>query len=141
MNHDYNDIRDLIPKKPKWFDECAVPRYCGFSPHEMSDIYADEAAFVLITCQGCGHKFKVGFSSSFISRADEYGGRPLSAAITEKSLHYGDPPNIGCCAAGVTMNSEPRNVIEYWRRIGSDWKRDRSLEIDIQPDWVTKKDV
>ena len=39
------------------------------------------------------------------------------------------------------MNSEPRNVIEYWRRIGSDWQRDKSLEIDIQPDWVTKKDV
>lgn len=141
MNHDYSDIRDLIPENPKWFDECAVPRYCRFSPHELSDIYADEAAFVMITCQGCGHEFKVGFSSSLISRAHAHVRHPLAEAIKEKSLHYGDPPNIGCCAPGVTMNSEPRRVIEYWQRISSDWQRDKSFEIDIRPDWVTKKDA
>jgi hypothetical protein len=54
------------------------------------------------------------------------------------------------------MNSEPRKVIEYWKRhdpkyarpaengtvvvTDSDayntWARDRALEIDIRPDWV-----
>lgn len=141
MNHDYSDIRERIPEKPKWFDENAVPRYCRFSPHEVSDIYADEAALVLITCQGCGHQFKVGFSSSLISKTHSQLQCPLAEAIKDISLHYGDPPNINCCAPGASMNSEPRRVIEYWHRVGSDWKRDKSLEIDIQPNWITKKDA
>jgi hypothetical protein len=49
------------------------------------------------------------------------------------------------------MNSEPRRVLEYWHRhdrryvednriinskAWSEWVRDPSLEVDIQPDWV-----
>ncbi len=48
------------------------------------------------------------------------------------------------------MNSEPRRVLEYWRRHDKryvdgnrivdmayfGWVRDPSLEIDIQPEWV-----
>ena len=51
------------------------------------------------------------------------------------------------------MNSEPRQVLEYWHyhdqqyvtgNLITDsnayfkWSRDRSLEIDIQPDWVQR---
>jgi hypothetical protein len=53
------------------------------------------------------------------------------------------------------MNSEPRRVLEYWRRhdrryveggrvtaikAWSKWVRDPSLEIDIQPKWVEVSD-
>ena len=34
--------------------------------------------------------------------------------ILTHELHYGDPPNDGCCDAGPTMNSVPHRVIEYW---------------------------
>jgi hypothetical protein len=48
------------------------------------------------------------------------------------------------------MNSEPRRVVEYWRRHDSKyvewdrivdlawfkWVRDSALELDIRPDWV-----
>ena len=141
MNHDYSDIRDRIPERPTWFDECAVPRYCRFSPHEVSDIYADETALVLITCQGCGHKFKVSFSSNSVSGTQTDLQHPIAEAIRVNTFHYGDPPNTGCCAAGASMNSEPRKVIEYWHRVDAEWEQDRSLESDIRPDWVVKKDA
>lgn len=32
----------------------------------------------------------------------------------EGTLHYGDPPNTGCCLSGASMNSEPRRILEYW---------------------------
>jgi hypothetical protein len=81
----------------------------------------------------------------------------IAEAIRSRTLHYGDPPRHDgdpndrqACAAGASMNSEPRRVIEYWHRHdrrfveGSritnmayfEWVRDPSLEIDIQPDWV-----
>ena len=38
----------------------------------------------------------------------------LSERIRDMTIAYGDPPNIGCCPAGPTMNSVPRRVLEYW---------------------------
>ena len=125
MLTDYKDIRDRIPEEPKWFDEHGVPRYCDFSPREISNVYAREAALYRIACQACGHFFDV---------ADSSGGEKLAEAIRAKTLHYGDPPNIGCCAAGATMNSEPQRVLEYWRRNKStdfDWVRDPSFEVEV----------
>jgi len=139
MWQDYTDIRSKIPEEPQWWDEHAVPRYCLFAPDEVADIYADEAALVQIACQGCGTKFHVAFSCSMIDRAASManGGASLSLAqmIGNKTLHYGDPPNVQCCAAGPTMNSEPRRVLEYWRKVQFDWQRDNGLEVDIVPDW------
>jgi hypothetical protein len=155
MNNDYADIREgMLPREPEWWDEHAVPRYCEFSPDVVSDIYADEVILFEITCQGCGRKFLVADS-----RAAWRDRAPLSAEIKDKAIHYGDPPNIGCCASGPTMNSEPRRVVEYWHRshmehtradpdlagahIVTDvaeyfrWRRDPKLEIDITPDWVS----
>lgn len=152
MNHDYSDIRSRIAAEPSWFDENAVPRYESFAPGNVADIYADEAILVEITCQGCGRKFEVAFSKGMLNRDDW----PLSRRITEKNVHYGDPPNIGCCASGPTMNSEPRRVLQYWSRhhpeavdqethvvrdvaAYMEWRRNPALEIDITPDWVTQE--
>jgi hypothetical protein len=176
MLHDYDDIRSRIAQRPIWWDEHGVPRYRSFRPNDLADIYAEEAALVLITCQGCGHEFRVAFSfgpSEKISSIERLllieiekrlpqtkeeleamrkevlnraWKRTLADSIREKCLHYGDPPNIGCCPAGPTMNSEPRQVLQYWRRFETDengnirsleWHRDRSLEIDITPEWAT----
>src|SRR5262249_25591661 len=112
------------------------------------DIYASEVALAEITCQGCGRGFRVAFSQA------NSPSTTVAEAIKTKTLHYGDPPNVGCCGAGPTMNSEPRRVIEYWHRHRQEyvqgnrivdssaymkWTRDHSLEVDIEPDWVTPR--
>ena len=152
MHCDYSDIRDLIQQAPLWFDERAVPRYAQFEPGRAANIYCDECALVEITCQGCGKAFQVAFSSDVMRRIATFPDgtvkeRPtLAEHIGGKTLHYGDPPNIGCCAAGPTMNSEPQRVLEYWRRHHQqyvkdgrvqdvvaymEWRRDPELEISI----------
>lgn len=156
MHHDYSDITERIKEEPKWWDERAVPRYCTFAPNEVADIYADEAVLALITCQGCKREFQVAFSRSkahamlvtaarhkdFTAAWEEEKERTLANAIINRTLHYGDPPNY-CCASGATMNSEPRRVLEYWRKQDDrnkpnwmQWVRDPALEIEIDPEWV-----
>lgn len=185
MHHHYNDIRDRIAVSPTWFDENAAPRYSDFSPDQSADIYADEAVLMLITCQCCGHPFRVCMTSSKIDRwmavygragvgyvekpgEREHRGefswrkstpeetaaierlsdeRSLAAQIRSRTIHFGDPPNA-CpddCAAGASMSSEPRRVLEYWRKGRRedgerflDWVRDASLEIEVTPDWVNE---
>lgn len=146
MNHHYRDIRDRVAAPPAWFDERAVPRYCEFSPDEAANIYADECCLAEIRCQDCGHKFKVAFSSSVtdivrrwmvlhdkeerITQADA-AGMFLAADIKARRLHYGDPPNSGCCMAGPTMNSTMCRVLEFWHRPNFDWERDAALEVEF----------
>lgn len=139
MHHDYSDIRDLIPEPPKWWDENAVPRYCNFAPSKIADIYADEAALVCIACQNCGTKFPVAFScsSAEIEMAEHRGqnAKSLAEHIKNDTIHYGDPPNTHCCAAGPTMNCYDLHVIEYWRRnksTGYVWQRDKELEMPLE---------
>lgn len=141
MHHNYADIRDLIPTPPIWFDERAVPRYCSFSPNAVANIYADEVVLVLIACQNCGKRFKVAMSTSTTERALIGFGRtdgkePMSLAVQIGTgwLHYGDPPNAGCCGAGPTMGCEDLAVLEYWRRNGDtslEWERDHDHEIRL----------
>ena len=127
MNHHYKDIRDRIAEEPEWFDEHAVPRYGAFSPKESANIYAKQVALVLIACQNCGRRFKVCFSACRLVIAS---GGDLWRAITERSIHYGDPPNIECCPAGPTMNSEPIAVLEAWERSDyGDWTRRGEFEV------------
>lgn len=133
MHNPYADIRSRISEPPAWFDENGVPRYGPFEVSCLADIYADEAALVLIRCQGCQTPFNVAFSRHTATedyRAKVAGVAPRSLAdrIIDGSLHYGDPPNIGCCPAGPTMNSVPVHVGQYWRRIKGEWYRDASLE-------------
>lgn len=116
MHHHYKDIRALAgDREPVWFDEYAVPRYCPFSTSVKARIYADRVALVLIRCQNCGHEFKVCFSSDQFMRLHEPAST-LWEGVLEGWIHYGDPPNIECCPAGPTMNSEAIAVLEAWER-------------------------
>lgn len=139
MNHHYADIRDKLGE-PQWWDEYAVPRYCDFGPRESANIYADHAVLLLIECQDCGTEFKVCMSGrKGYPAGDGYEGRKgLDDAVREDEIHYGDPPNSGCCAAGPTMNSVPRRVLEFWQRAenGWDWERVPDLEREIACDWA-----
>jgi hypothetical protein len=156
----YDDILSRIAEEPIWFDENAVPRYCEFHPSKIAS--GDEVALVEVTCQSCGRLFRVAFAASApaMHSQGEWPIGPIGRAIREKSLHYGDPPNVWCCPAGPTENSEPRKVVEYWRqgdpkyvqrdamglglritdpRAYFAWTRYPSFEIDIRPDWILSR--
>lgn len=139
MNHHYSDIRSRIAEPPVWFDENAVPRWCEFGPNEGANIYADEIALLHIECQNCGAAFRVAMSWTTTDRI-VHRLAPLSARVRDQSIHYGDPPNVGCCPSGPTMNSVPRRVLEFWRRECGDGVRAPELEIAIEPDWFAEED-
>lgn len=139
MNHHYADIKDRIAEEPKWWDEHAVPRYGDFSPEMTANIYAKEAALVFIECQNCGTGFRVCFSSDgMVLTYDGLKQDRLSERVAD--LHYGDPPNMGCCPAGPTMNSVPRKVLEFWtldrERNGWEWERRPEFEVAIECEWA-----
>lgn len=163
MHTRYADILDRIAEPPRWFDEHAVPRYCDFSPRELAYIYAQEAALVLIRCQGCKAEFRVAFSEintrQLLWNAEKKKVKTIADLIADRKLHYGDPPNTGCCDAGPTMNSVPVRVLEYWYKPiirgegmaphpknpnlevirdvrALQFAQDRALEVDILPDWA-----
>lgn len=143
MHHHYDDIISRISIPPLWWDEYAVPRFDDFKPGKHAYIYADEIVFLHIQCQGCGHDLRVCMSSSKMRRIDlpkcsegEIVYHPSLAEQVEQGLiHYGDPPNY-CCAAGATMNSIPRRVLEFWEQKRFVWERHPELEIEIEPDWA-----
>lgn len=122
MNHDYADIRSRIPEPAQWWDEHAVPRYCTFTPDAVADIYAQQVALCDIACQGCGARFHVAFSWS--QHEWRKGEMVTTGDITPTEaarLHYGDPPNVGCCGAGATMNCDDLRVLEFWRKGGKEF--------------------
>lgn len=127
MHHDYSDIRSRISEQPRWFDEAGVPRYCEFAHDQTNFIYADTAVLLEIACQSCGRRFKVCLSEWYLSRSS------LAEAVQNRSIHYGDPPNVGCCPAGPTMSSDSLRVLEFWM-IGKDhrWMRVPELEIELE---------
>lgn len=137
MNHCYTDILKLTKKKPLWFDEHAVPRYCRFEPHQVANIYARACALVLINCQNCGTQFKVAFSWSGYDGSTPEMERLLNAYRPPKTvreveqIHYGDPPNVRCCASGPTMNCNDLRVLEWWTCAhgAADWERVPKFEV------------
>lgn len=130
MHNDYSDIRDRIQEQPKWFDECAVPRYCDFAPRETANIYAEQRVLAEVDCQNCGRMFRVAFSWGVL---DGCRGVPsLEQDIRDRALHYGDPPNIQCCPAGPTMNSVMRRVVEFWRQAPNVWDFERVTELEVE---------
>jgi hypothetical protein len=142
MHQYYKDILDRISEAPAWFDDYGVPRFGAFSPQQLSNVYAKEAALAEVYCQHCGRMFKVALTDHFTSK--RFG---LSDEIRLGRVHYGDPPNVHCCAAGPTMNSVMRRIIEYWSRdyeVSSDWQRDPAFEGPVgetrldPPDTVAK---
>ena len=130
MKHHYNDIRELLGTPP-WWDEVGVPRYCKFGPDETNCIYANEVVLFAITCQNCGHSFVVALSWHPLHDCHS-----LKERIEQNTLHYGDPPNIGCCASGATMNSIPKHIIQFWHKPEWDWKRVPELERAIVCEWA-----
>lgn len=140
MLHHYADIRDRIAEDPKWWDEHGVPRYCDHHPDEVANIYARQVAFVEIACQNCGARYLVAFSSDYPA---VYGGKSVRDLIESDEIHYGDPPNGGCCRAGSSMNSVPLRVVEFWTsevRAGG-WARVAELERQIPCDWMSEDDL
>ena len=131
----YNYLADIIDKlgEPIWWDsEAAIPRYCRFHPDELNNIYAREAALILIECQGCGHQFKI---SEDWERMDEIlrGRKSLSELIKEGwFLGYSDPPNIRCCSAGPTMSADSIRVLEFWKKENFEWVRCAELEVKFE---------
>lgn len=154
MHHHYTDIRGLTHITPKWHDENGVPRYCDFHPNHLANVYAGEAVLILIKCQGCGTPYDVALSENVLVDKLWDGARKsriafISDLIANKSLHYGDPPNTRCCAAGATMNSIPVCVLQYWVRPYIklvwpdnnitepdlfDWVRDPTFEVELRRD-------
>lgn len=121
MKQSYCDITNKLGK-PLWWDEVGAPRYDEFSPDLLNDIYAKEAALMLIKCQVCRTEFKVCLSSWEIDK------KSISDRILNNSLYYGDPPDFGCCCSGPTMTSDPVRVLEFWKRENFEWVRMPELE-------------
>lgn len=127
MYVDYYDIVGRISEDPKWWLD-GVPRYCDFSPRAAT-IYGDEVALVDSACQACGQRFTVAVVNDL--RGDPTA--TMALGIREGRIGVGDPPNIGCCQAGPTMNSDELHIIEYWFvNPEHEWQRDPSLEIDLE---------
>ncbi len=89
MRNYYKDILDRINEPPKWFDDFGVPRFETFAPGRTSNIYAREAALADISCQGCGHRFRVALTDTFATPSTS-----LSDEILLGRADYGDPPNV-----------------------------------------------
>ncbi len=137
MHNYYDDILSRIDEPPQWFDENAVPRYGSFAPSKLANIYSSEAALVEIACQSCGTRFKVAFANGMGDDiVDAIAHRPrrrLADKIRERTIHYGDPPNMLCCEFGASENSRALRVLEYWSRTpNSDWTQERDLEINLK---------
>lgn len=67
----------------------------------------------------------------------------LSDLVRSGAVHYGDPPNVDCCAAGPTMNCLDLRVVEFWTRgpivsgqledaiKAMEWRRVPELEVEL----------
>ncbi len=116
----YFDIISRIKDPILWFDENAVPRYIPFHPNLLANIYATECCLILIECQSCKRPFTVAKSINIEDQVEHL-----------QHLHYCDPPNVECCDVGMSMNSEPIRVLQFWVRDNTDWKRIKELELEI----------
>lgn len=127
----FNDILDRIPETPKWWDSHGVPRYENFHPKFISNIYADEVVLLRIACQSCAREFDVEVMWDKFSH--NWSGLPKTPFSQNISfIHYGDPPNVGCCPAGPTMNCIDLRVLQFWARENFKWVRKPELEIELE---------
>jgi hypothetical protein len=130
MHQSYDDIIEKAGP-PEWFDECGLPRYRHFKPASVANIYAREAALVLIRCWACDAPFEVAFSRPSRSPVPDVSIAELNEA---GQLSYGDPPNVNCCPRGTYSGSTVQLVLEYWRKKGpgNSWIQDRQFERPIR---------
>jgi len=117
MKPPYNDITDKLGA-PQWWDDNGTPRYCEPHPVHAPCIYAREVLFYVIKCQACQTAFTVCITGKIFQEKE------LLEYIKDHGIHYGDPPNFGCCAAGPTMSSDSIRVVSYWVKVNKDmeWK-------------------
>jgi hypothetical protein len=129
VNHHYSDITSRIDAAPQWWDENGAPRYCPFGPEHTANIYAREALLLAIQCQDCGCGFSVAMSWSWWPGHET----SLRELVEKDAIHYGDPPNTGCCPAGPTMNSIPKRVLQFWEQhdVVAGWRRVPELEREV----------
>lgn len=111
MNRSYSDITSRLGE-PLWWDEQAVPRYEPFHPCHCG-IYDVEVVLARISCQACKRDFTVAFTRTHMDVMGPVNGS-LASQMAAGALSYGDPPNIDCCAAGPTMSSDFKEVLEHW---------------------------
>lgn len=133
MVPDYDDILSRISEAPLWWDANGVPRWCEFHPTASSNTYAREVALLRIACQGCGREFDA--EINWWEQSRHWNGdrmEPLSTPARLKELHYGDPPNVGCCPAGRTMNCIDLRILQFWSRERVKWERCPELEIELE---------
>lgn len=130
MKAAYQDITSRLGK-PLWHDEEGVPRYEKFHPELVSNIYAQEAVLVRILCQGCGTPFDVAMTWDGTMMERRTAVPSLQERVERGSVYYGDPPNMGCCASGPTMTSEPDRILEFWVRENMEWARKPELEVEL----------
>lgn len=131
MKQHYPDLLALTPAPPLWYDENGAPRFAPFHPSLAAEFYARESALLRIECQACGREFDVCVSCPTERRMHQ----TLVDAVLRDAIHYGDPPNVECCAAGPSMNSVPKRVLQFWRRERSQWVRVPELEREIKCSW------
>lgn len=122
------NYRDIIKKAgvPRWFDENGVPRYVDFHPSLCVMAGAQESFLVEVRCQGCGTAFPVALTWKRDCSAYGHILRPQDKLTQTggNNLHYGAPPNVGCCDADPTMSSDFHCIVEAWIRSagpGSPW--------------------
>lgn len=131
MKPGYKDIYSRIKEEPLWYDQHGCPRYEQFHPR-MLDIYCQEAALLLISCQNCEKEFKVGVYDERGEESNSYSERVANGG----NLYYGDPPDIECCPAGPTMSSNSKQILEFWKKENFDWIRVSELEKTFEEkDW------
>jgi hypothetical protein len=133
MTQSYADLLAIAGREPLWWDEVGVPRFVPFEPSLCNNIYAEEAALLLIECAACHRRLKVAVTWDHIHKSFR-GLTSLSDQIERGTIHYGDAPcwRLGeSQCAGTTMNSNPLRVVEYWKRCFGTWMRNSALEIAI----------
>lgn len=107
-----------------WWDEYGVPRYQPFAPWDQARIYSDEVAVLRVQCAGCRREFNVAVSTCPVLPS-------LQRMLDDGLLHYGCPPNVGCCR-GAALQSSALFVAQFWRRSGLKWCRIPENEIDLR---------
>jgi hypothetical protein len=121
MHVEYEDIRSRIDQPPSWWCE-GIPRYGLFEPQAMN-VYAAEAALVLIRCQSCDVMYHAG--------VHHHRRRHLRAlAMFYGLLNVSDPPNA--CCDGTYATSYEIKILQFWERGPAGWTRRPEMERPLE---------
>ena len=126
--------KKILQDPPKWFDSNGVPRYEQPHPSFCPNIYADAVLFYEIACQQCDRRFIV--ETFWDSRWKSTSPPPPIYDISNRAVHYGDPPAHDC--GGDTMNSIPLCVVQFWQRNSIDgWHHVSKFDgVNLRPAWA-----